>query len=176
MTDQRAILRNIHIAPRKVRLVADRLRGLPVSTAIAELMFSRERSASALLKLIRSAVADATHNQSADPARLYIKTIAVDGGPVLKRYMPRARGAASPIMKRTSTITVFLSASEKIKPVFTIIPPAKKTKIKKEKKEESSAPASSKSKSKPAIAVVEKEKSEGERKGVFRKFFRRKSI
>jgi len=175
MIIQRAILSNLHIAPRKVRLVADRLRGLPVSTAEAELMFSRERSASFLLKLVRSAVATATHNQSVAANRLYIKSISVDGGRVLKRFMPRARGSASPILKRTSTVTLLLSESDKIKPIFTIIPPRREP-----KKHADEKGATTKIKSKPAvkrdIPDAVKEVPDSERSGVFRKFFRRKSI
>ncbi len=176
MITQRAILRNLRIAPRKVRLVADRLRGLSISAAEAELMFSRERSSVPLLKLVRSAVADATHNQSAAAARLYIKTITVDGGRMLKRFMPRARGSASPILKRTSIVTVILSENDKIKPAFTIIPPPRRES---KHKKESAAVTKTKSKSSAKHILPPSGKEvipESEKSGVFRRFFRRKSI
>lgn len=103
----KAILKNYRQSPRKVRLVADVVRGKKVSDAIATLRFVDKRAAGPFAKVIESAVANAVQaGKSAD--RLFIKKVAVDKGTVLKRFMPRARGSASRINKRNSHILVEL--------------------------------------------------------------------
>ncbi|MBU0625082.1 50S ribosomal protein L22 [Patescibacteria group bacterium] len=105
----KAIARNIRMSPRKVRLVADLVRGMDLSEAEAQLTFVRKAAARPVLKLILSAKANAGHNFKLGTDDLYIKTITVDGGPILHRWTPRAFGRATPIRKRTSHITVILS-------------------------------------------------------------------
>jgi large subunit ribosomal protein L22 len=97
------------MAPRKVRLVADLIRGKAVGLAVTELTFLRKDAALPVLKLVKSAMANAEHNFKLDSATLRVKTITVDGGATLKRFRPRAHGSAAPIRKRTSHINLILS-------------------------------------------------------------------
>ena len=103
----KAILKNYRQSPRKVRLVADLVRGKTVAEALVVLRFVDKRAADPFAKLIKSAEANAISNgKSAE--RLIISKVAVDKGSVLKRFMPRARGSASRINKRNSHIFVEL--------------------------------------------------------------------
>lgn len=104
-----ASARMIRMSPRKVRLVADMIRGKDIAWAAAMLGFQRRKAARPVLKLLASAVANAEHNFKLSRERLYIKVITVDGGPTIKRFMPRAHGRAAPIRKRTSHITIVLN-------------------------------------------------------------------
>ncbi len=108
-----ALLRHARISPRKVRLVADLVRGRDVSDAVELLKFTRKKSAPILGRLIESAVSNAKEKKSSiDEDRLYIKTILVDGGATLRRWTPRAHGRATRIRKRTSHIRVVLDERE----------------------------------------------------------------
>ncbi len=109
-TIKTATLRYLHMAPRKTRLVASLLKGKSVSDAEAELRYSTKKAAKPILKLLRSAVANAKQ-ASLEPEKLYIKDIRVDGGPMSKRFMPRASGRAVTIQKKTSHI--YISVAEK---------------------------------------------------------------
>ncbi len=109
-----AKLRHLRIAPRKVRLVADLIRKKPVNEALVILDFTRKKAALPLKKLLNSAIANAKNNFQLDPSNLYISKITVDEGPKYKRWMPRARGRADLILKRTSHITLVLSEQGKI--------------------------------------------------------------
>ncbi len=100
--------RHIRISPRKVRLVADLVRGLDVDRAEAQLRFFRKAAARPVLKVILSAKANAEHNFKMETGSLFIKKITVDGGPVLDRWRARAFGRAAGIKKRSSHITVVL--------------------------------------------------------------------
>jgi large subunit ribosomal protein L22 len=100
-------------APRKVRLVADLIRGKSVDNAISQLIFLPKRASTTFTKLINSAVANAKHNFGLNQADLFVKEVRVDGGIVMKRSMPRAFGRSSPIKKRTSNITLILSENGK---------------------------------------------------------------
>ncbi len=107
----KAKLRHLRMSPRKVRLVADAIRGLDVESAQNQLEFMNKRAARPMLKLLKSAVANAEHNSAAAGLKrdnLYISELRVDEGPTLKRWMPRAMGRATPINKRTSHITIVL--------------------------------------------------------------------
>lgn len=134
MTTVKAKLSYLRIAPRKVRLVADMVRRKKIGEAQAILAFTAKRGAKPILKLLNSAQANAKNNFHLDENNLYISKIIVDEGPKLKRFMPRARGSASPIQKKTSHITICLDEiipGKKIKKtVF-----AEKNEIKVEKKE-----------------------------------------
>lgn len=103
-----AKLQNLRLSPRKVRLVADNIRGLKVSNAFNRLAFMEKRAALPMLKLLKSAVANAEHNLKWKTDNLKIAAIKVDGGTTLKRSMPRAMGRASKINKRTSHISIVL--------------------------------------------------------------------
>lgn len=105
----KATLTHLRIAPRKVRLVADIVRGKDVSQALNILSFTRKKAAFPIQKLLKSAIANASENDGvSDVDSLMIERITVDEGPTLKRYMPRARGRATPIRKRTSHVKIYL--------------------------------------------------------------------
>ena len=96
----------------KARLVADQIRGENVEKALEILTFSNKKAAEVLVKkVLNSAIANAEHNEGADIDELFVKTILVDDGPTMKRIMPRAKGRADRIIKRTSHITVIVSDS-----------------------------------------------------------------
>jgi large subunit ribosomal protein L22 len=105
-----AQLNYLRIAPRKVRLVADLIRGKSVKEAKRILNFTRKKAAKPMLKLLNSAIANAKHNFNLEEDRLFISKILVNEGPKLKRWMPRARGSISEIQKKSSHI--FLELEE----------------------------------------------------------------
>lgn len=105
----KAVARYVRIAPRKVRLVIDLIRGKEVGEAIAILRHTPKAASPVVEKLVMSAVANAEHNYKMNPDNLVISEITCDQGPTLKRYRPRAQGRASRINKRTSHITVVLN-------------------------------------------------------------------
>ena len=106
-----ATLKYLRMSPRKVRLVVDLVRGMEVERAKLNLQFSDKGGASPVLKLLNSAIANASNNFKKTEG-LYIKKIFVDQGPTYKRFRPRARGMVSPINKRTSHVTVILESQE----------------------------------------------------------------
>ncbi len=124
-TQYTAKLSYLRMAPRKVRSVGDLIKGLPVNEAEAQLLVQSRRPSKPLLKLLRSAVANAKNNGLSDVHHLFIENIRVDGGPMLKRMLPRARGSASPIQKKMSHVTITLGVNEKLKSRFTIVAPKK---------------------------------------------------
>lgn len=91
---------------RKARLIADLIRGCKVGDALNTLKFSCKKTAPMFTKTLLSAVANAEHNSNMDIDRLYISTVHVDGGAMLKRMMPRSKGRSNRILKRTCHITV----------------------------------------------------------------------
>ncbi|MBA2523618.1 MAG: 50S ribosomal protein L22 [Solirubrobacterales bacterium] len=99
----------VRIAPRKVRLVADQIRGLEVERAVSLLTFSPRGASVPLLKLLNSAAANAENNNDLDPEDMLISSVSVDEGPTMRRYRPRARGRATRIEKRSCHITISLS-------------------------------------------------------------------
>ena len=108
----KAVLKHIHTSPRKARLVADLIRGKNVSDALNILAFTQKASARILEKVLKSAISNAEEEKKVkDVDSLTISQIRVDGGPVWKRFMPRARGRTTPIKKRTSHITIVLKES-----------------------------------------------------------------
>jgi large subunit ribosomal protein L22 len=107
-----ASARFVRLAPRKARLVADQVRGLPIDDAIAVLRFSSRGAARDIRKLIESAAANAEANHDLVADDLMIKDIHVDEGPTLRRYRPRALGRATRINKRTSHIAVALTPED----------------------------------------------------------------
>ena len=104
--EAKAILRGARISPQKARLIADQVRGMAVGRATNLLAFSDKKAAAMIKKIVLSAVANAENNQGADVDELKVKTIMVDEGPTLKRFMARAKGRGTRILKRTSHITV----------------------------------------------------------------------
>ena len=107
----KATLKQYRQSPRKVRLVADYIRGKQVDRALAELDFLNKRAAHAVKKLLASAAASAKHNFNIDSKELFVSEVTVDKGPTLHRWIARARGRATPINKRTSHITVTLAVN-----------------------------------------------------------------
>lgn len=105
----RAVAKHIRIAPRKMRLVVDLIRGKKVGEAIAILKHTPKAGSPVVEKVLKSAIANAEHNFNLDADQLYISKIFVDEGTTLKRFHPRAQGRAFSIMKRTSHITVYVS-------------------------------------------------------------------
>ncbi len=104
-----AKLSSVRLSPRKTRLVVDMIRGKQIQDALNILRFSPQPSARLISKLLGSAVANAEQKGASDVDRLFVKSISVDGGAVLKRFLPRAMGRASKIRKPTSHISVVLA-------------------------------------------------------------------
>ncbi len=104
--EAKAIARYIRMSPSKVRRVLDQIRGRSYREALIILEFMPYRACEPIIKVLRSAVANAEHNQGLDPTDLVISKAFADGGPTLKRYRPRAQGRAYQIRKRTCHITV----------------------------------------------------------------------
>jgi large subunit ribosomal protein L22 len=197
--EARAVLRYLRIAPRKVRLVANLIKGKSVNDAQAQLMLNPKRSAVPLLKLLNSAIENAKA-KNMNVEKLIVVDIRVDKGPMLKRWMPRAQGRATPIHKHTSHILIVLKESEKsVESKFVI----EAGKVKKEKKEKTSPKHSQKEKGggesakekeilkkaddkeekkKTVKEEIKKEELEGKKenkgsqKGFIQKMFRRKSV
>lgn len=108
----KAFLKNYRQSPRKVRLVADLIKGKKVNKALVELDFLTKRASAPIQKLLSSAVANAK-NLGADVENLIVKEMRVDKGIVMKRMMPRAMGRGARINKRTSHVTVVLAEAVK---------------------------------------------------------------
>jgi large subunit ribosomal protein L22 len=106
--EARAKLRYVRLSPQKTRLVVDMVRGKRIQEALNILKFSPQKAADVVSKLVSSAVANAEQQGVSDVDCLFVKTISVDQGPVLKRFLPRAQGRATKIRKPTSHITVVL--------------------------------------------------------------------
>ena len=105
----KAHLRFVRISPRKIQIVCDLIRGKDVQTAMAILMQTPKAASEPVLKLLRSAIANAENNNSMDVEKLYVSTAVANPGPVLKRGMPRAQGRYNRILKRTTHITIGVS-------------------------------------------------------------------
>lgn len=146
-----AKLRYLRIAPRKVRLMADLIRGKSAEEARVILNFTTVKSAHSLSKLLKSALASAIHNFQSDPANLYISKITVDEGPKLKRWRPRARGQAYEIQKKTSHVTLLLDEIKK-----TPAKASKKTSQAKKLKEAEKIEEIKESETEPKESLIEK--------------------
>ncbi len=179
-----AQLKYLRIAPRKVRLLADTIRGLSLDEAEAILLMSARRPKTPLLKLLRSVRANAKNNHKLDPDTLYIKEVRVDQGPMLKRWTPRSRGSIAAIQKKMSHITLVVDVAEKPHAKRFSIVVKKKTKKEEEKKGKKQkskqevpaekAPSAEKPKEREQKPVAETKPKET--KGALKKVFRRKAI
>lgn len=130
----RAVLKNIGSSPKKLRLIADAIRGKGVDEAMSILQFMQKGGAPTLLKLLKSAIANAGNNHDLRADDLYIAKITIDGGATMKRFMARARGRACRIRKRTSHATIVLRerfSMAKFAVTEKAAEPAKKTTAKK---------------------------------------------
>ncbi len=104
-----ATTKYIKMSPTKARDLANEIKGLPVLDALFITEFNARKAAIQIGKTLKSALANAEHNQGLSADQLIVKNAIVNGGPIMKRYRPRARGSASPIQKKTSHITIVLS-------------------------------------------------------------------
>ncbi len=104
--EAKAIARHIRIAPRKIRVVIDLIRGKNIGEAYAILKYTPKIGSEVLLKVLESAIANAEHNYDMNSDKLYVAAAYVDQGPTLKRIHPRSRGQAFKILKRSSHVTV----------------------------------------------------------------------
>ena len=107
-----AYLRYVRISPRKVQIVCDLIRGKDVGTAMSVLMHTPKAASEPLMKLLKSAVANAENNFAMDPENLVVTRVFATPGPILKRIMPRAQGRAFRINKRTSHVTLAVGEKE----------------------------------------------------------------
>ena len=110
--EAKAYLRNVRIAPRKVQIVLNLIRGKDTATAMAILKHTPKAACEDLEKLLKSAIANADHNFSMDVNNLYVAECYVCPGPTMKRIRPRAQGRAFRVFKRTSHITLVLKEKE----------------------------------------------------------------
>ena len=106
--ESKATAKYVRIAPRKVRIVMDLIRGKNIADAFAILKFTPKAGAEVVEKVLRSAVANAENNFDMNVDNLYVKTAYTDQGPTLKRIHPRSRGQAFKILKRTSHVTIIV--------------------------------------------------------------------
>lgn len=112
VTECNACARFLKVSPKKVKLVIDEIRGLPVTEALNKLQLLRKGSMPLVVKLIKSAMANAENNFKLKKENLYIKEIAANQGPVLKRFRPAAFGTAHPYRKRTTHLNIVLGVKE----------------------------------------------------------------
>ncbi|MBI2096579.1 MAG: 50S ribosomal protein L22 [Candidatus Sungbacteria bacterium] len=170
-----ARLHYARMAPRKTRLVANMIKGLPATEALVQLRHLPKRATLPLEKLLRSAIANAKHNFSLDEKNLRVKSALVDGGPMLKRSRSRAFGRVAMIRKRTSHITLVLDefVPTKMKPkkakkaAAPVIREASLAEIKEIQREEKSA----------VSRAADRETGPGQRQpGFVRRLFNRKSV
>ncbi len=110
--EAKAYLRNVRIAPRKVQIVLDLIRGKDTDTAMAILRHTPKAACEHLEKLLKSAIANADHNFNMDINNLYVAECFVCPGPIMKRIRPRAQGRAFRVFKRTSHVTLVLKEKE----------------------------------------------------------------
>ena len=108
----RAVLKRFRESPRKVRMVADMIRGRSVDDALSILRLQQRKAAKMLSKVLGSAIANATENDKADPDQLVVKQVQIDGGPVTKKWMARSMGRANRILSRTSHVTIVVDIPE----------------------------------------------------------------
>lgn len=170
-----ATLKNLRISPRKVRLVINLIKGMDATNALVQLSHTVKGSSRDIEKLLRSAIANAENNFGLDRENLIVADVQVGGGPTLKRWLPRAHGRATPLMKRTSN--VYLILDEKIEGV--------KKKVKKATKKDSESEAGdtkSETETKTARkstvtkgASIKKVTSKGQKGAAPKKVFQRKS-
>lgn len=105
----KAVAKHVRISPQKVRKIVDAIKGKHVESGLNALRFMPQKASGIVEKVLKSAVANADHNNDLDVDSLIVKNILVDAGPTLKRFRARARGRGSRILKRTSHITVIVA-------------------------------------------------------------------
>lgn len=167
-------LNSLRLAPRKVRVVVDTIRGKDVVKAVAQLEHLVRRPANPILKLLNSAIANAEQNFQMVRENLFVKKVFVNEGVKLKRYMPRAQGRATPIHKTLSRVTIVLDER---------VAGMRKQQTAKQNKEVETAPVEGESKTtthSSDSAKPEIKREMGKKKGIFsgvaKKMFQRKSV
>jgi len=130
------IVKNYRQSPRKVRLVADLVRGKKVDKALTSLNFLTKKASEPVKNAIENAIANAKHNFNIEADRLFIKEIRVDEGTTLMRRMPRARGTAYPIKKRSSHISIVLDTKDTSPKAQIATASKKEVKVEEDHKEE----------------------------------------
>ncbi len=110
--EAKALLKHIHISPRKARLVVDLIRGKGADEALSILKFTKRHAARVVMKVLRSAVANAIQKDMGDVDNLWVSKAYVDVGAVMKRVQPGPMGRAKPIKKRTSHITLIVAGRD----------------------------------------------------------------
>ena len=108
----KCVAKTIRVTPRKARLVIDLIRGKKVSDAYAILKFTPKGATEPIMKVLKSAAANAVNNLNMKKENLYVKEAFVNDGPTLKRFLPRAKGSADRLLKRTCHITVVVAEKE----------------------------------------------------------------
>ena len=108
--DTKATAKTVRCSARKARLVLDLIRGKDAKVAMGILSLTPNYAAEVSLKVLKSAIANAVHNNQMDEEKLYVKECYANEGITMKRFMPRAKGSASSIMKRTSHITIVVAS------------------------------------------------------------------
>jgi len=146
----RSIYKYARISPFKVREVTREIQGLPVSAALDVLAFTPKKAAFLIAKTLKSAIANAENNANLKPDGLVVKEAIVGEGPTLKRIMPRARGSASRILKRTSHIRIVLSDEVEVETRET------RKKKREQEKKESRKPATTGESGEKPTSVTEK--------------------
>ena len=111
--EARAVSKHLRVSPQKARLVADLIRGKKVGEALMILDFVPKKAARMMTKTLKSVIANAENTQRVDVDALYVSKIHVDPGSTLKRFLPRAHGRATPLLKRTSHITIVVDERSK---------------------------------------------------------------
>jgi large subunit ribosomal protein L22 len=162
-------LKYLRIAPRKVAAVANLIKNLPVDVAKARLMLTPRRASEPLLKLLKSAIANAKNNYKIEANKLFVKSIIVNKGPMFTRWFPRAMGAVDPIQKKTTHVLLVLGVKDQKKETFIYKEIDKKEKNKTEKKQKQEENKKSEIKLKDEDKKIE---SVEEKK----RFFRRKAV
>lgn len=125
-TEVKATLRYLRMSPRKVRLVTDLIKGHKATIALARLMTQNKEAAHPIGKLLKSAIANAKHNFSFPVEQLRVINVIVNNGPMLKRWMPKARGRATPVRERTAHIHLTLLAEEPLEQKAKVVKKVKK--------------------------------------------------
>lgn len=110
--EAKAVLRQVRISPRKMRIIANLVRGRRVDDAMAMLKSTPKRSGEVIRKLLLSAVANAEHKGQTDVDSLVVRGCSIDNGPIIKRWMARAMGRANRIQRRTSNVTIVVAQAE----------------------------------------------------------------
>jgi large subunit ribosomal protein L22 len=165
----KAEVKYLRIAPRKARLAAELIKRKKAEQAQTVLEFAVKKGTKPILKLLNSAIASAKNNFQMDPSNLYVSKITVDEGPKFKRWMPRSRGSAYPIQKKTSHITIVLNEIVEGKKIKKKTAPTKAAADKEERPET----VKEKPKFEPKKEI---EAAKPKQIGGIKKFFRRKSV